>query len=75
MKFEIVYANAFLNYLLRNIVATSQNESVCGNCNYHQFLIDLLFIFRFENFPLTQKRHTRKLMGKVRKTKYNLEEK
>ena len=49
MKSELIHANAILNYLLDNI-GTISEEDTYGICDLHKLLIDLLFIFKFEQF-------------------------
>ena len=72
MKFELIYANPILKYLLNNI-GTICEKDTCGNCDMRKFLIDLLLIFKFEIFPVkAKKKEVTKLLKKVKETNYNL---
>ena len=50
MKFEIIYSNAILNYLINHIGEICDNNHIYGNCDLNKFLIDLLYIFKYEDF-------------------------
>ena len=72
MKFEIIYANAILNYLL-NHIDTICKKDIRGNCYMHKFVIDILFISTFEDFSIRrEKKEIRKLFKKIKETDYNL---
>ena len=73
MKFEIIYFQSVLKYLLKNIGEVCHNEHVYGTWNMCNFVIDLLFIFKYENFSgKRQRKELRKLCRKVKETNYNL---
>ena len=50
MKFEIIHFQSISKNLLKAIGEVCHNEHVYGKCEMHEFFIDLLFIFKYENF-------------------------
>ena len=61
-----------MNYSLNNIRAICE-EGIWGICDLHKFVIDLLYIFKFEQISIkAKKKEVRKVMKKVKETNYNL---
>ena len=52
MKFEIIYTNAILNYLINHIRELRCCNETYGSCQLHQFLTDLFLFLNMKTFQL-----------------------